>query len=215
MNRKRTLSQISICLIVVSAISDSPAKATPLALNYNATDDENSENIIKPNQTPKNGQFHPRRHSEEQDQGKAANLENQSSGFLVDKLLNSPMESRLAAIPPNRPMSRVRRKVVHRPLFVYRHFHQRNSGKKPVRGHDDDDDDDPEEVPETRKRTGHEYARKQNQTRTDAFRYDSEEYQRFYNAYIASYKTYSSNRAPYIYGHHNQFISPSSFYYDA
>lgn len=224
MNRKQTLSQIPICLVVVSAISGSPAKATPLAAAESAADDENSEIYITSNQPRKTAlptedsyieSYSTLNQHLQRDQGKEVNLGIQNPDSPVDNLLIPPKESKLDAITPNRPMSRVKRRLVHRPLFVYRHFHQRNSVKKPVRGRDvDDDDDDGEEVPQAKKRTGHEFAHKKNRTQTDAFRYDSDEYQRFYNDYIAGYKKYSPNGVSHIYGRNNQFVSPSSFYYD-
>lgn len=125
-------------------------------------------------------------------------------------------------------LKRVKRRIIHRPLFVYRKFHQREHATKPRHNHEHGDDDDDQQaapIAKLRNRNDHTLPRNKNQIKSDQSRYATDEYQRYYDEYQRYYSQFAahnsneySSKSPrnsdsFVYGRSDHFISPTGYHY--
>lgn len=182
--KTKQISQIAVYSIFVSSISGWPVKSTPLAATANVSEDENSQIIIKSNQPLTTAPMADHIYT---------------SSFVSS---NPSMTVKMDAITEIQSLKRVKRRVVQRPLFVYRRFHQQTRANKPVR---DNDEDEREDEPKTNDNNGHEHLRRQNRNQnqqdSEDDRKENEEIRQTYEANRQVYKenlqTYEANLQAY------------------
>lgn len=199
-NQKPTHLQISRYLIVVSSISGLPIKSTSLATTENALDDENSQIIIKSNQPPETAPLADHIY-DDLDATLRRPYRNHIQRFPRDsndqygKSTNPPTTAtmtnkNLDATTSSQSLKRVKRRVILRPLFVYRRFH-----------------------PQERVNKSKLVTRRQNRRRIDQYHKNIDGLRRDTHA-DNNRRHFSRSGDTYLHGHYSRSNSPFSYYYD-
>lgn len=192
--------------------------------NLDATSSQPPKRVVK-----RQVEQRDRSHNTNDGQGDERYPENYLASALMNQYgasaLSTPTPVGLDASKLLPSLKRVKRRIIHRPLFVYRKFHQRERANRPKPNQDDDDDQEEAPIAKLRSRSDQETRRKQNKDESDRSRYAADEYQRYYDEYQRYYSQFAahnnkeySSKSPRIsdsfaYGHSDHFISPTGYHY--